>query len=163
MSDEQPARKEVSYEEIAAEKAQRYKRMMRNSFITAIGFAVLTGSSKIYFLAHFSLPTYAFVLSSVFGLILVSVSLVSLFDAGRFSEIKDYEPRAWIKEGEYRKLRKVFDENLVRSRDHANYLFGEWVCLFHFIKSRSPKLIAEFAAWRKDDSQPPTEGKKEEN
>ena len=157
MSDSQ-----TSYEEHAASAAKRYKRNMHNSFITAGAFAILAVTS-VYSLANFHLPTYAFVLLIIVGPISVLVSLVSLFDAGRFFEIRDYEPRAWMNEGKYRELSEDFAEFAAGRRAHADYLFSEWVYLFSFFRSRSPELLAEFKAWKEEQSQPSAEDKKEEN
>lgn len=160
MSGAESARKETSYEEIAAGNAQRYKRMMCNSLITAGVCATLAGVG-IYSLITFSFPTYGFVLLIIFLSIAVLVGLVYVHDAGRFSEIKDYSPLLCIKEGEYRELKKNYDEHVDMSRWEAWSLSNHIMSLQFFLHDRYPGALAEFAALRRDKQQSDVVDKKE--
>src|SRR3989344_1414611 len=129
MSDAQPARKEVSYEEIAAHWEKISKHKMRNWSITAAVCASLAIAS-LYSLASFNLPTYVFPPLIVVGLISVLVSLVSCAEFGRFSEVRNYEPKAWLAEGKHQKLKESFHAYRVHSveqtaahfRDHRDLI-----------------------------------------
>jgi Ca2+/Na+ antiporter len=161
MSEEQSVKKEVSFQEIASKLGKKYAREMRSSFVLAGIFMVLS-ITAICLLLAFQLPTWGFVLLFVLCLIFVLLTLAFVHDTGRFYEIKDYEPRAWIKEGQYKKLEK----NFVEMRDSYSaqlwHLTGTHWAFCIFVRQRSPELAAEFAARVKEQQSSDEESKKEE-
>jgi len=151
-----------SYEEIGAGAAKRAGREMRNSFIIA-GVLTALAAAVICFLFSFHFSGYFFGFLIIAEVILVFAGVSALFHAGYCSAQKHYEPALWMSEGRYRELKEDYKEFAARRKAHADYLFGEWVYLFSFLRSRSPEFVKEFTAWREEQSQPSEEDKKEES
>lgn len=148
-----------SYEELAVAAEKRYGRAMRKSLIIALVFAVL-GITAVCLIANWNLPFWALVALAILAPISILVSVVSFIDYGRFFELKFYEPRLWEETGECEKLKQSVKEYVEKTEEYYQCLWREHLALIMFINTRSPELLAEFAAGNaegneEDGSQPP--------
>ncbi len=150
-------------EELVKSIVNRYERSKRKSFIVAGVFAVLAvlGWEVAASFTTFNHTPAISALLRIFVVIFAIVSLFSLFDAGRFLEIKYYAPRMLEMERKYQELRKGFEEYMIKSQDEILRVQKTHVDSLLFIKARVPGLLTEYREWIERQALLPADEKEE--
>ena len=159
-----------SYEELAVSAEKRYTRAMRGSLITGVILAFLALANG-FLLVHLKPSGFILVFFATVEPLLIFASACLFINAVSFFEARRYEPRLWRQQEALVKLKQ---EALVKLKEEfSHYANGSNRCNIDllrtllewhlFIKNRAPGLLAEFAAWEEEQTQPSAEdGDKDE-